>query len=269
MNDKNRDIKARREIPVVVTAFGTTAKAFSTYEKMDAVFKQELPDQPIFWAYSSRMVKHAMKRNQNLDLKDPAEVLFMLQHQGYPWAVLQSLHLIGGHELHRLASEGRRADVRLSLGLPLLSSPQDYMETADAMEPVISGADPDSAVVLVGHGTDHPAWTSYFALETIMRERYGTDNIFTGVVEGFPEMEKTVRRVKQKGFTKVLLVPFMLVAGVHFHEDLTGDDEESWQTAFQQQGIDVSVISNGIGMQHGISTIFARHMREALDVIPL
>lgn len=268
MSDNERDIRTRKEIPIVVTAFGTTAKAFSTYEKMDAVLKRELPDQPVFWAYSSRMVKHAMKRNKNLDLKDPAEVLSMLRQQGHPWAVLQSLHLIGGHELHRLAQEGRRVDIRLSLGLPLLSSPGDFMETARAMESVIKGADSDSAIILIGHGTDHPAWTSYFALEMIMREKYGTDRIFTGVVEGFPEMETTVERVTGAGFSKVLLVPFMLVAGVHFQEDLTGDDD-SWQAVFERRGVDVSLVSDGIGTLDGISTIYARHMREALDVIPL
>ncbi|SLM29685.1 conserved hypothetical protein [Desulfamplus magnetovallimortis] len=274
-------IKKREDIPVVVTAFGTTAKAFKTYEKMDAIFKRELPEQPVFWAYSSRMVKHAMKRNSNIDIKDPAEVLLMLKEKGYSWAVLQSLHLIGGHELHRLASEGNRVDIRLSLGLPLLSSPEDYMETARAMESIFCGINPAthtsgasakpkarSAVVLVGHGTDHPTWTSYFALEAIMRDVYSTDSIFTGVVEGFPEMEVTVQRVKQAGFSKVLLVPFMLVAGVHFQEDLTGD-EDSWQAAFEKQGIEVSAIGDGLGMLDGISTIFVRHIKDALDVIPL
>ncbi|SLM31907.1 CbiK3 [Desulfamplus magnetovallimortis] len=281
MNDVNRDIETREAIPIVVTAFGTTAKAFSTYEKMDALFKREMPEQPVFWAYSSRMVKHAMRRNTNLDLKDPAEVLLMLQQQGHPWAVLQSLHIIGGHELHRLASEGRRVDIRLSFGLPLLSSPQDYMDTAHAMKPLFSGtgfsgndvSEKDCsgnkrAVVLIGHGTDHPAWTSYFALESIMRDIHGTDSIFTGVVEGFPEMDTTVQRIKQAGFSKVLLVPFMLVAGVHFQEDLTGDDD-SWQAAFEAQGIDVSLIRDGIGVLDGISRIFVRHIKEALDVIPL
>ncbi len=136
------------------------------------------------------------------------------------------------------------------------------------MEPIILGTDPDSAIVLIGHGTDHPTWASYFALEAIMREKYSTDNIFTGVLEGFPKMEKTVKRIKDAGFSKILLVPFILVAGVHFQKDLTGG-EDSWQAAFEQQGMDVSVISDGVGMLDRISTIFARHMREALDVIPL
>ena len=161
------DLKKQKEVPIVLTAFGTTARAFLTYNKMDAVFKEEFPGHNILWAYSSRMVKYALKKDKNLDLKDPREILAELQQQGHPWVVLQSLHLISGHELHRLAAERNHVDMRLSLGLPLLSSPRDYQEVSRALAPVIPENE-DQAIVVVGHGTDHPSWTSYFALESIL-----------------------------------------------------------------------------------------------------
>lgn len=259
-------VNQRKDIPIILTAFGTTAKAFSTYEKMDAVFKETLPENNIIWSYSSRMVKYAMKRDKNLDLKDPGEILAELEAQGHQWAVLQSLHLIGGHELHRLAAERNNVKMRLSLGLPLLSSPEDYQEVAEAMQPVIP-EDDDEAIVVVGHGTDHPSWTSYFALEAILRKRYG-HRVFAGVVEGFPEMEETLERIRKKGFSKIRLIPFMLVAGVHFLEDLT-KEEDSWQKTFERNDIKVSVVPHGVGQIDDITRIYCRHINEALDVIPL
>jgi len=260
------DQSVRKEVPIVLTAFGTTARAFSTYEKMESVFKKEFPEHNIIWAYSSRMVKYALKKNKNLDLKDPGEVLAELQQQGHQWAVLQSLHLIGGHELHRLAAERNHVDMRLSLGLPLLSSPRDYQEVARALAPVVQENE-DEAIVVVGHGTDHPSWTAYFALESIMRKAYGT-RVFTGVVEGFPEMGETLDRILKRGFKKVRIIPLLLVAGVHFIEDLT-QEEDSWQKTFEAHGIEVSVVSHGVGNLDDITRIFCRHINEALDVIPL
>ncbi len=260
------DHKERKEIPIVLTAFGTTARAFSTYEKMEVVFKKTFPGQNIIWAYSSRMVKYALKKNKNLDLKDPGEILAELQQQGHQWAVLQSLHLIGGHELHRLAAERNHVDMRLSLGLPLLSSPRDYQEVSRALAPVLL-ENGDEAIVVVGHGTDHPSWTAYFALESIMRKAYGP-RVFTGVVEGFPEMEETLDRILKRGFKKVRIIPLLLVAGVHFIEDLT-QEEDSWQKTFEAHGIEVSVVSHGVGHLDDITRIFCRHINEALDVIPL
>lgn len=258
--------RIQKKVPIILAAFGTTAKAFSTYERMDAVFKKTLPGHTIIWSYTSRMVKNALKNNSRLEIKDPGEVLMDLQQQGHPWAVLQSLHLIGAHELHRLAAERNHMNMRLSLGLPLLCSPRDYQEVSRALAPVVS-KDEDRAIVVVGHGTDHPSWTAYFALEAIMRKEYGS-RVFTGVVEGFPKMEETLGRIQEKGFKKVQIIPLLLVAGVHFIQDLTEEDD-SWQQTFERNNIEVTLVSHGLGNIDGITEIFSRHIKEALDVIPL
>ncbi|MEA1966750.1 MAG: sirohydrochlorin cobaltochelatase [Thermodesulfobacteriota bacterium] len=65
-----------------------------------------------------------------------------------------------------------------------------------------------------------------------------------------------------------LLVPFLLVAGVHFNEDLT-KNEDSWGKTFQKNGIKVSVVDHGAGKLKPVTDIFCRHIKEALDVIPV
>ncbi len=254
------------DIPVILTAFGTTAKAFSTYEKMEAVFRKAFPDNPIHWAYSSRMVKHAIKKKKKLDLKDPLEMAEILAGQGYPWVVFQSLHLICGHEFDRLVAERDSVGVRSAMGLPLLTSHEDYEKTARALSCLLP-EDPAEAAVLVGHGTDHPAWSVYPAFEAVMKAAFG-DRVFVGVVEDFPGLDHTLFRVKAAGFKKVRLIPMMLVAGVHFKEDLTCE-EDSWQKVFEQHGITVSVVDRGIGHIEAVSRIFCDHISAALDVIPL
>ncbi|MCG8684093.1 MAG: sirohydrochlorin cobaltochelatase [Desulfobacterales bacterium] len=256
---------ATKDVPVILTAFGTTAKAFSTYEKMDAIIQDAFPNNPIHWAYSSRMVKHAMAKKKRLNLKDPLEMAQILSEQGHPWTVIQSLHLICGHEFDRLVAERDHADIRSSMGLPLLTSHQDYEQTAKALEPLFPD-DPDHAVVLVGHGTDHPAWSAYPALETVLRKLHG-DRVFVGVVEDFPDMDYTLERIQTANYKKVCLIPLMLVAGVHFKEDLTCE-EDSWQKTFERYNIQVSVVDHGIGEIDDITKIFCTHISQALDVIP-
>ena len=253
------------DIPVILTAFGTTANAFNTYEKMDAVFQEAFPDNPIHWAYSSRMVKHAVKKKKKLDLKDPLEMAQILASQGHSWVVFQSLHLICGHEFDRLVAERDSVGIRSAMGLPLLTSHEDYKETARAVAGLLP-EDPDEAAVLVGHGTDHPAWSAYPAFEAVMRAAFG-DRVFVGVVEDFPGQDHTLSRVRAAGFKKIRLIPMMLVAGVHFKEDLTCE-ADSWQRVFEQNGIAVSVVDQGLGHIEAVSKIFCGHIAEALDVIP-
>jgi sirohydrochlorin cobaltochelatase len=100
----------------------------------------------------------------------------------------------------------------------------------------------------------------------MFRERFGSKT-FMGVVEGYPSRKKIVTDVEKSGFRKVRLVPFMLVAGTHFKEDLAGG-EDSWKTAFEEKGILVSIETKGLGYNQGIVDIFCKHIQDALDVIP-
>ena len=155
--------------------------------------------------------------------------------------------------------------IRTSIGLPLLSSYEDYRHLALALG-FAEGFDREEAQVLVGHGTDHPAWSAYMALEKILRELYGP-GFHVGVVEGCPSQEQVAAAISRSGLHRVRLIPLMLVAGVHFIEDLT-EGEGSWKGAFEKAGLEVRVEPAGIGMRDAIVRIFIDHIREALDIIP-
>jgi sirohydrochlorin cobaltochelatase len=59
----------------------------------------------------------------------------------------------------------------------------------------------------------------------------------------------------------------MLVAGVHFAQDLAGGDD-SWKAAFMAANIQVELEEKGLGLNPQIVEIFCRHIEAALDVIP-
>ncbi len=195
----------------------------------------------------------------------PHQVLAELSEKGETWAVVQSMHLIGGHEFFRLVNEVNDSEVRVSIGLPLLSSPDDFNRTGKALEERINNGK-EEAIVFVGHGTDHMAWSSYPALAHVLQNSYG-NRVFVGVVEGFPEAEDIAETVLNKGYRKARIVPFMLVAGVHFYEDLASDDEDSWKSIFEAKGISVVLENEGVGYNDRITDIFCDHISSALDMI--
>jgi sirohydrochlorin cobaltochelatase len=253
------------QTPIVLTAFGTTSSALKTYDFMDNIIREEFPGHEILWAFSSRLVRDRLRHKKKIEFRHPHEVLQALSEKGHAWAVVQSMHLLGGHEFFRMLEEVNPLPIRTSIGLPLFSSYEDYQQLARALgfaEAIAEG----EALVLVGHGTDHPSWSTYLALENILREIYGS-RIFVGVVEGHPSQEQVVKAVTRAGVSKVRLIPLMIVAGVHFIEDLCGA-EDSWQAAFEAAGVEVTVESQGIGTKEEVIRIFIDHIREALDIIP-
>lgn len=253
-------------IPIVIAAFGTTSRAMRTYDHMAAVFKRRFGRHDIHWTYTSRMVKDGLKQRQNITRRHPHQVLEALARQGHSWAMVQSLHLTSAHEFYRLVAEVDQCGIRTSVGLPLLSAIEDYEAVVQALAPLVEN-NVDEALVLVGHGTDHPSWSSYPALQYMLQQKFGAKVHVGAVEDGYPDQQSIVRKVVNGGYARVRLASFMLVAGVHFEEDLAGE-EDSWKTVFEAAGIDVALEKGGLGLNPQIIEIFCRHMEAALDVIP-
>ncbi|MGB9712093.1 MAG: sirohydrochlorin cobaltochelatase [Dissulfurimicrobium sp.] len=254
----------RSKIPIVLTAFGTTSRAMKTYAVVDKVVRMHFPGHDIRWAYTSRVVKDSA-RKEGREIKSPSEVLNDLAAEGHSWAVVQSLHLLCGHEFYRMIDEISNHIVRVSVGLPLLSSPMDYGRMADVIGRAFPAYDLE-ATVLIGHGTDHPAWSSYLAFLWVLRRRFGP-RFFIGVIEdGMPTMEDTLKTVMEAGFLKVRLVPLLLVAGRHFQEDLAGSGG-SWKCMFEQVGLETVVHCDGIGELPGVADVFCGHIQDAIEVV--
>ncbi|MEE4359361.1 MAG: sirohydrochlorin cobaltochelatase [Desulfococcaceae bacterium] len=255
------------KIPIVMAAFGTTTKAMNTYNYIHRICKERFPGHPLYWAFSSRMVRDWTKQREQRNMLHPHQVLNKLEKEGHTWAVVQSMHLMCGHEFYRLTEEVKSCGIRTSLGLPLLTEPEDYCSTVKIFTDSFPHGG-DEALLMVGHGTDHPGWCSYVALHHIFQENRGR-GIFVGVVEknGYPSRASVIRCIKETGYKKVRIIPFMLVAGMHFREDLTGK-EDSWQKSLEEEGIYVEVETKGLGFCRGIVELYCRHIENALDVIP-
>ncbi len=249
-------------VPIVMAAFGTTTRAMSTYTVLDGALRAVFPEHEIHWAYTSRMVKERLKARH--DHPSPGEALDRLDREGHSWAVVQSVLLVCGHEFYRLAETAGRSPVRCAMGLPLLTSPEDCHAMALALTPLFE-KDPEEAVALVGHGTDHPAWSMYTALGWMLREIHGP-RAFVGVVEeGYPPRGRIVEDVVKNGFRAVRLAPLLLAAGVHFSEDLVSGGD-SWKSAFETRGLHVRLETEGIGANPGVAALLAGHVRQALDI---
>ncbi|MBU0946141.1 MAG: sirohydrochlorin cobaltochelatase [Proteobacteria bacterium] len=249
-------------IPIVITAFGTTSRALSTYSFLDTLIRNRFPEHEVLWSFSSRAITAERKGTNALGHPAPEFVLQQLSEQGHKYAILQSAHLWPGHEFHKLVKIGHRCPLTVSLGMPLLSSPLDYEKLCPCLDN-IAHAHKNRALIIAGHGTSHPAWSGYFALDHFLRKRFG-NHIFMALLKGYPTPAEMIQQVKDAGFDSACLLPFMLVAGRHFERELTGSGPDSWQSQLSRAGISLQAIDHGLGMMEGVAEIFCDHISEAL-----
>ncbi|MFT5697828.1 MAG: sirohydrochlorin cobaltochelatase [Desulforhopalus sp.] len=245
---------------IVIIAFGTTTKAQATYRHLHTKIKKLLPEREIFWAYSSKIITKSLQASDET-VQSPTDVLTALAQKGHTEVILQSLHLFPGTEFHGLLTIKPPSSLQCHPGLPLLTSPDDYREMADLLAPLITSR-PDRAILILGHGTAHPSWTGYYSLEKILREHFG-DRIHVGVVEQFPDSSKLAEKIASTDYDKVTIIPFFLIAGMHYRRDIIAEDKESWLSRLTELNMDVEVIDSGLGILPGLEKLLVRHINEA------
>ena len=121
----------------------------------------------------------------------------------------------------------------------------------------------DTALVFMGHGTEHFANATYSELESVMQAE-GYTNAFVGTVEGFPTLEVVQGKLAVYGAKNVVLMPLMVVAGDHANNDMAGDEEDSWKTILTNTGYEVECILEGMGQNAAIRAIYIEHVGAAI-----
>ena len=112
---------------------------------------------------------------------------------------------------------------------------------------------------MVGHGTYTPATAQYAMLDYMLKEK-GFKDYSVGTIEGYPTFDTMVAQVKANGTKKVLLIPFMFVAGDHAKNDIAGE----WKEMLEKEGFTVSAQLEGLGQIPEIQEIFIDHIRFGL-----
>ncbi len=84
------------------------------------------------------------------------------------------------------------------------------------------------------------------------------ERVYVGVMEGAPGIGCILGRLKNRSINKVWLAPMLLSAGWHLRKDLAGDNEKSWKSRPEGEGIEVRVVFRGLGDIPGVAELFAR-----------
>ena len=84
-------------------------------------------------------------------------------------------------------------------------------------------------------------------------------------VEGDFSIESFLDELKNLHPAHVHLAPFMIVAGDHATNDMSGEDDDSWKSILEKEGYSVKCTLKGLGEIQAVRDIFIRHTRAGLD----
>lgn len=253
---------------IIVVSFGTSYEEARKLciESIETRIREKYKDFLVLRAFTSQMVINKLKKRDNYRVDNPREALEKMKEAGIKEIYIQPLLILPGYEYEKILKQTEEflkdnEDYSIKIGKPLLYD-EDYAKIVGAL--CLPAIKANEVIVLMGHGTDHKADISYGRLERVFREN-GHENIYVATVEGRVTLENIVPVLKDKKIERVILRPFMLVAGYHVINDMASEEEGSWKSILEREGFNVEAILKGLGELEGIQNIYLEQLEKIID----
>lgn len=250
---------------ILAVSFGTSHNDTRkiTIDAIEQDMQAAFPDYALYRAWTSKMIIKKVNARDGVHICNVKEAMEKMLQDGITDVLVQPTHVINGIENDLMKEDALAFQEQfhsISFGDPLLTSEQDNLAVIDAITSEFKTLTKDEVLVLMGHGTTHYANAIYAALDYTFKDK-GYSNIFLGTVEAYPTMESLLKMVHAYQPKKVVLAPFMIVAGDHAKNDMASDEPDSWYSQFKAAGYDVEPVLKGLGEYTGIRKLFIEHLK--------
>ena len=266
-NLKNKDA-------ILVMTFGTTFAdtRAKTIDAVEAAIQKAHPDIPVFEAYTSHIIIDRVKAKEGIQKMTPEEAFSKLKAEGYTRVAVVSLDVIPGMEYSydSIITKMQMSKFKeLSLATPLMyfqgteGEPDQVVDFLNAVKSQFPVMGKEDATLIMAHGTPHPG-NAYYSVIQDRIEKLGMNNVFVYSVEGRPNLDDVIPKLKAKGFKNVTLMPIMMVAGDHANNDMAGDDPDSHKSILTKAGFKVNTYIHGLGENVNVRALYIQRANEAL-----
>jgi sirohydrochlorin cobaltochelatase len=261
---------------ILIVSFGTSYRESrkKTIDVLVEQFKETFLDTPVYLAFTSKVILKKIYEEEQINIDTVEEALKRMYAEGISRVFIQPTHMINGIEnedmLDIIEQYRKLFEGEIFTGTPLLTDVEDYRQVLDALVEeleenhiYVSRETCETSVLLMGHGTSHYANAVYPAFDYLIKEN-GYVNLFVGTVEGYPNVDTVLKLIKRRSVKKIVLVPFMFVAGEHARNDMAGEDEGSWKNVFEREGYEVECVMKGMGEYRKIRGCYVEHLRRVM-----
>ena len=257
---------------ILVVSFGTSYldTLEKTIEKAEKQIRDNFSEYDIYRAFTSHKIIKKLKEKYEIFIETPEEMLEKLYENGYEEIIMQPLHMIPGEEfiyINKIADSFKEKFEILKVGRPIFyyqgieELPQDYSLFIEATKELY---EENNAVVLMGHGTAHPANSVYGCLQALFEDE-GYENLFVTTVEGYPNFENVIKRLRRRNISEVTIAPLMVVAGDHARNDMASDEDESLKSMLEAEGIKVNVHMRGLGESERFNQLYINRIDDLIN----
>lgn len=268
---------AENKDAILVLSFGTTyaENRAATIDKTVAEIQAAHPDTKVVLAFTSHIIIDRIQQNEGITIPTPEQALEQLKNEGYTRVAVTTLNVIPGIEYDynaALFDMYKGQFKKMTLGTPVLywmgqeNQRDDVAEFVQAIGTQFPRLGETDAVLVMAHGTPHPANAYYSVLQSRFDEAK-LGNVFVYSVEGWPHLDTVIPKLKAKGVKHVTIMPMMMVAGDHANNDMAGAEADSHKSILEQAGFTVSPYIHGLGENAAVRQMFVQRADEVWNAL--
>ncbi len=267
--DKPRNEDGIGEQELLVVSFGTSYNDSrrNTIGAIEQAMEDAFQDWSVRRAFTSQIIIDRVAKRDAVTIDNVGQALERAVENQVKTLVVQPTHLMNGLEYDELMDElAKYADSfeKVLVGEPLLTSDEDFQNLMGAItEDTAEYDDGETAIVFMGHGTEADSNAVYTKMQETLADA-GLNNYFIGTVEAAPSLDDVLAAVGEGQYKRVVLQPLMIVAGDHANNDMAGDEEDSWRSAFTKAGYQVECRLRGLGEMDAVRQMLVDHAAAAM-----
>lgn len=275
---------------IVLAMFGTSVEdALPGLLNIRARMVAAFAGTPVAMAFTSKIIRriwrdraadpgyraaHPEISGDLFNIRDPETVVAGLREQGFASVVVQPVHIApagNDTDLDWYIAPSSAKSMRIAYGRPALgtrgaaSGREDIAEVVRAIvEDFETARRQGAALCYLGHGNrESSTERAYGELAEMMRQQYPDVPAVMSLLEAGPSFAGIIAELKARGVKRVLLKPFMIVAGDHVRKDMAGDAPACLKNRLEEQGFTVAPIFKGLGEDDAFADIFVRRAADA------
>ncbi len=219
---------------------------------------------PLYQAYTSRMVVEKLSR-KGIQVNTVGQAVKQVLSDGVSCLFVIPSHMIPGIEYQKMVRElenYRESFDAIKIASSVLQEREDCIRIALLLSEMFSFC-LDYEYILMGHGSEDASNIRYQQMNEAFLEK-GLFNVQIASVEAKPDLEDAIRNLqKRSSDKKVLLYPFMVVAGDHARNDMAGE-EDSYLAKLRDAGFQAEAVVKGLGEYSQFRKIYIDKLLELL-----
>lgn len=252
---------------ILLVSFGTSYRE-ARERSLECIYKELCGlglQIPVYQAYTSKMILERLS-GEGLSIYSVEEAVQEILLQGVESLVVTASHMIPGVEyqkISRILEPYQDKFQKLVVTPAILQQGEDCKRLAPLLQDMLH-FQKEYDYILMGHGTEDAANIRYQQMNDALWGM-GYENVQIASVEAEPGLVQAAQRLSERGAVrKVILHPFMVVAGDHANNDMAGE-EDSYLTELQKLGYEAEAVVKGLGEYPQFRQLYIERTRKALE----